>query len=103
MLSGDIKMKLIFWKKLPVTIPVTSLYILIASVGLTGCANINTPFDSFTGNSNSEYAGQPNVAVDASGTDDIPYAIQQYLEQIRVAQNNQFDEPTTSEKSDRLK
>jgi hypothetical protein len=96
MLLGDNKMNLIFWKKLPIS----RLFILIALVGLTGCTSLNTALNSLNGNTNSDYVGQPNVYEDGPNSDDAPYAIQQYLDQLKVAQNNQSDEQAILEKSE---
>jgi hypothetical protein len=60
---------------------------LIALVGLTGCSAINATLNSFNGNSNGDYVGQPNVTEDTPSSDDTPYAIQQYLDEIKVAKS----------------
>jgi hypothetical protein len=99
MLSGDSKMNLTFWKKLHIS----RLFIFISLVGLTGCTSVNAALNSFNGNSNSDYVGQPNVYEDTPSSDDTPYAIQQYLDQLKVAQNNQSDEQTTLWKSESQK
>ncbi len=84
-------MNSIFSKKLPIS----KLFILIALASLTGCSNVNSMLTSFNSGSSSEYVGQPNVPDDAPNSDEMPYAIQQYLDQIKVAQNNQSSEQTT--------
>jgi len=51
--------------------------------GLTGCSSIRSPFDAATYSSNDSQTDQ------ADTTDDVPYAIGKYLDQIRVARNIQ--------------
>jgi hypothetical protein len=96
MVTGDRKMNLIFWKKYQLS----RILICIAIASLTGCSSINTMLNNFNSDPNSVYAGQPNVPEDAPSSDDTPFAIQQYLDQIKVAQNNQSDEQRTPGKSE---
>jgi hypothetical protein len=79
------------------------MFIYVALASLPGCASVNTMLNSFNSDSNGEYVGQPNIPDDAPSSDDTPYAIQQYLDQIKVARNNQSDEQTTLGKSESQK
>jgi hypothetical protein len=92
-------MNLIFWEKFNIS----RMIILAALASLPGCASVNTMLNNFNGDTNREYVGQPNVPDDAPNSDDTPYAIQQYLNQIKVAQNNQTEEQTTLGISERQK
>lgn len=59
---------------------------------LNGCSSLHSPFDG------ESYVDNDSQTDSADSTDDVPYAIGQYLEQIRVAGNAQEVVPATNEK-----
>ena len=65
-------------------------------VFLTGCSAINSPFNNTSYASNNSV--QVNQPADYQTTDDTPYAISQYLDDLIVARSNQSEEQSASEK-----
>jgi hypothetical protein len=59
---------------------------------MTGCSSFVSPFN------NSSYTSNADQTDTTDSTDDVPYAIGQYLDQIRIAQDGQQNEPATQQK-----
>lgn len=72
---------------------------LVALISLTGCSAFNSPFNSPSNTSSNTV--QPNQPVDYQTTDDIPHAISQYLNEIKVAGSGQSEEQSAQGKSKR--
>ena len=60
---------------------IRSVMVCLAIASLTGCSSLVNPFNS------SAYTNNDTQTDITDTTDDVPYAIGQYLDQIRVAQD----------------
>jgi hypothetical protein len=58
---------------------------------LSGCSSFVSPFNS------TSYGNDSQTDL-ADSTDDVPYAIGQYLEQIKIAGNGQENVPVTAQR-----
>ena len=78
---------------------VMRILMIVAFSSLTGCTTINSPFNNTSNtSSNTVQLDQP---VEYQTTDDTPYAISQYLDEIRIAGNSQSGERSAQDKSKR--
>jgi hypothetical protein len=73
------------------------VYVIFAC--LAGCSAISSPFNNNTSSSsNNSQLSQPD---DFQTTDDTPYAIGQYLDEIKVAGRGQAEEQPSQSKGKR--
>ena len=70
------------------------LLICSVLVYLTGCSTFHSPFDGASFTNNDASAASDDIT---DSTDDVPYAIGQYLDQIRIANNNIINLPESKQ------